>query len=125
MSLAVNGESDKAIDSPDALTSGQNATNRLLCYRARMEPLLIASAARDASLKANWVKSFSAPPPLCQARVMIGFDPIRAEQGSSSTCPQRSHRPMWNMALVSRIRIPSAWQSVQRVAKAVCPQYGQ
>lgn len=58
-------------------------------YRARMEPLLIASAARVASLKADWLRFFTASPPLCQARAAIGFDPIRAEQGSLSTCPQR------------------------------------
>ena len=58
-------------------------------YRARMDPLLIASAARVASLKAYWLRFFTALPPLCQARAAIGVDPIRAEQGSLSTCPQR------------------------------------
>ena len=57
----------------------------VLRYRVRIEPLLIASAARVASLKADWLRFFTASPPLCQARAVIGFDPIRAEQGSSST----------------------------------------
>ena len=58
-------------------------------YRARMDPLLIASAARVASLKADRLRFFTALPPLCQARAAIGFDPILAEHGSLSTCPQR------------------------------------
>ncbi len=72
-------------EGPGAKLRGRLYELAWLHYRARMELLLIASAARVASLKADRVKVFTAPLPFCQARAAIGYDPIRAAQGSSST----------------------------------------
>src|SRR4051812_2063710 len=80
----------------------------LLFYRARIELLRIAPAARVANLKAIRVKLFSAPGVLSPAATAVACDPTRAAQGSSSTWPHRWQRPRWNTVLVSSIRIPSA-----------------